>query len=111
MGDLAAAEGEAEAEAATAPRIGLVKGAALAFAGSTVLSFVLTLLAVLVETGGPWLVVAGALAYSLALLVWAGLWKRPLPVAAIIAASLAGLVAGYLLATGAGSLLGTRHDA
>src|SRR5688572_13257472 len=109
MGDLAAAEGEAEAaaaEGAAGPRMGTAKGAALAFAGSAVLSFALTLLAVLVETGGPWLVVAGALAYSLALLVWAGLWKRPLTVAAIIAASLAGLVAGYLLATGASSLLG-----
>ncbi|HJQ92697.1 MAG TPA: hypothetical protein VJ874_00255, partial [Candidatus Thermoplasmatota archaeon] len=81
------------------------------FAGSAALSFVLTMLLVWVETDGPlWLAVVGALVYSLALLVWAGLWKRPLPAAAIIAASLAGLFVGYVLAIGASQLLDTRPE-
>ena len=113
MSDLAAAEGEAEAtaDAPVGPRIGTARGAVLAFAGSAALSFLLTLLAVWVETGGPlWVVVAGALAYSLALLVWAGSWKRPLPAAAIIASSLAGLLVGYLLAIVVSNLVDTRPD-
>ena len=98
MSDLAAAEAEAE-EAVRGPRWTAVQGALLGFAGSAALSFVLTWVAVFLLGDGPlWVVLLAAFGYALALLVWAGLWKRPLQAAAVIGASLAGFFAGYLLA-------------
>ena len=97
MSDLPAAEAEA-AEATRPPRFSFVQGLLAAAVGSAAISCVLILVAIFAWTEGPlWVTLLAALAYSLALLVWAGLWKRPLQAAAIIAAALAGLFAGYLV--------------
>lgn len=97
MSDRAAAEAEAEV-AAEGPRFSVLVGAVVGFLGRALLSAAAVFL-LAVRTGG-WLLpvaVGVGLAYALALLVWAGLWRRPLAVAAVVGASLAGLLCGYVL--------------
>lgn len=116
MSDLPAVEAEAE-EAARQPRFPVWKGIAVSAAGSAAIAFVLTLALVFGWFGGfggtdapLWLVLVAALAYSVALLVWAGLWSRPSQAAGVIGASLVGLVAGYLLAIAVANLVSSGPD-
>lgn len=79
------------------PRFSVTLGAMMGFLGSTVLS---SLTALLLATRTPVvmpILVGVGLAYALALLVWAGLWRRPLAVAAVLGASLAGLACGFVV--------------
>lgn len=110
MSDLAAAEGEAEA-ARQGPRLSAYRGAALAFVGSAAISFALTQVVVWALTEvALWGIGLAALAYAMALLVWAGLWRRPLQAAGVIAASLAGLFCGYTVAILVANLVDTGPD-
>lgn len=96
MSDLAAAEAEAEV-VQYEPRFSVTLGAMVGFLGSAFVSG-LTLFLVRPQNSGGLAVAAGVgLAYALALLVWAGLWRRPFAVAAVLGASLGGLVCGFVL--------------
>ena len=100
MSDLAAAEAEAEV-AREGPRFSVFVGCVVGFLGSAGMAVLVILLLgwakFLPADATLWIVLLAGLAYAIALLVWAGLWRRPLAVAAVLASSLAGLACGFIL--------------